>query len=91
MQCVCVCVLPGEAPQYEAQATVGVQADGYLTGRVQLALQLDGATQSTGGSMGHLNTHTHTHRLKGGFPSIRFNLRVDVSASLWDSPEGPAP
>lgn len=52
-------VLPGEAPQYEAQTTVGVQADGDLTGGIELTLQLDGATQSTDGCMGHLiNTHT---------------------------------
>ena len=47
-------LLPAEAPESEAQATVGVQTDGNLPGGVQLTLELNGATQGTGGSMGHL-------------------------------------
>lgn len=46
---------PAEAPEDEAQAAVGVQADGHLPGRVQLALQLDGAAEGTGGCVRHLN------------------------------------
>lgn len=46
--------LPAQAPESEAKAAVGVQADGNLPRRVQLTLQLDGATQGTGGSMRHL-------------------------------------
>ena len=51
---LCVCRLPGETPQDKAQAAVGVQADCYLARGVELTLELDGATQGTGGSMGHL-------------------------------------
>ena len=46
--------LPAQAPESKAQAAVGVQADGYLPGWVQLTLQFNGATQGTGGSMRHL-------------------------------------
>lgn len=42
---------PAETPQGEAEATVGVEADGDLPGRVQLTLQLDGAAQGAGGRM----------------------------------------
>ena len=45
---------PAETPQGEAEATVGVEADGDLPGRVQLTLQLDGAAQGAGGRMRHL-------------------------------------
>ena len=54
----CVCLLPGEAPQDKAQAAVWVEADGYLARRVELTLELDGATQSADGHMGHLMKHT---------------------------------
>lgn len=40
---------PAQTPQSEAEATVGVEADGDLPGGVQLALQLYGAAQGTGG------------------------------------------
>ena len=46
--------LPAQAPEGEAQAAVGVQADGDLAGGVELTLQLDGAAQGTGSSVGHL-------------------------------------
>jgi len=50
------CLLPAEAPE----STVGVQTDGDLPGGVELTLQLDGPTQGTGGSVGHLEgTATH--------------------------------
>ena len=57
-------MLPGEAPQDEAQATVRVQADGYLARGVELTLQLNGAAQSTDCSMRHLtgNRHKHCHQ-----------------------------
>lgn len=58
--CVRVFVLPGEAPQDKAQATVRVQADGYLARGVELTLQLNGAAQSTDCRMGHLTRHTQT-------------------------------
>lgn len=48
---------PAEAPEHEAQAAVRVQADGHLSGGVQLALQLDGAAEGTGGCVRHLNTN----------------------------------
>lgn len=55
--------LPAQTPEGEAQAAVGVQADGDLPGRVELALQLDGATQGTGGSVRHLEeTRTTRHQ-----------------------------
>lgn len=47
-------VLPAQAPESQAQAAVWVQADGDLPGGVELTLQLDGATQGTGGSVRHL-------------------------------------
>lgn len=52
---VCLFFTPAEAPEDEAQAAVGVQADGHLPRRVQLALQLDGAAEGTGGCVRHLN------------------------------------
>ena len=55
---VCVCWLPGETPQDKAQATVGVQADCNLARRVELTLELDGATESADGGVGHLRKHT---------------------------------
>lgn len=53
--------LPGEAPQDEAQATVGVQADGYLAWWVKLTLQLNGAAESADGCMRHLK-RTQRHK-----------------------------
>lgn len=50
------CLLPGEAPLYEAQAAVGVQTDRHLTGGVQLTLQLDRTAEGTGGSVRHLHS-----------------------------------
>lgn len=41
------CVLPREAPEDKAKAAVGVEADGYLSGGVELTLKLNRATQST--------------------------------------------
>lgn len=52
---------PAKAPEDEAQAAVRVQAEGHLSGRVQLALQLDGAAEGTGGGVRHLS------RSKGAF------------------------
>lgn len=49
---------PCEAPQNKPQTAVGVQADGYLAGRVQFTLQLYGATQCTDGCMRYLE-ETH--------------------------------
>lgn len=46
--------LPGEAPQDEAQATVWVQADGYLAWGVEFTLQFNGAAQSADRSVRHL-------------------------------------
>lgn len=45
---------PAKAPEDEAQAAVGVQADGDLSGWVELTLQLDGAAEGTGGGVRHL-------------------------------------
>lgn len=45
---------PAKAPEDEAQATVWVEADGHLSGRVKLTLQLDGAAEGTGGCVRHL-------------------------------------
>lgn len=55
--------LPAQAPESEAQATVRVQADGDLSGGVELTLQFYGATQGTGGSVRHLEEieYTETH------------------------------
>lgn len=51
---VCWEPLPAQAPESKAQAAVRVQTDGDLPGWVELTLQLNGATQGTGGSMRHL-------------------------------------
>lgn len=59
-------VLPAEAPEGEAQATVGVQTEGDLSGGVELTLELYGTAQGTGGSMRHLEeTIKHTPSPKG--------------------------
>lgn len=58
---------PAETPEGKAQATVGVQADGDLSRRVQLTLQLNRATQGTGGSMGHLR---QTHGVRNVSPTF---------------------
>ena len=47
-------VLPAQAPEGKAQATVGVQAEGNLSGGVELTLEFYGAAQGAGGSMRHL-------------------------------------
>lgn len=52
-------VLPAQAPEGEAQATVWVQTEGDLAGGVELTLEFDGAAQGTGGSMRHLEKMTH--------------------------------
>lgn len=45
---------PAETPEDEAEATVRVQADGHLSGRVQLTLQLHRAAEGSNCIMGHL-------------------------------------
>lgn len=45
---------PAQTPQGEAEAAVGVEADGDLPRGVQLTLQLYGAAQGTGGRVRHL-------------------------------------
>lgn len=58
---VCVSASPAQAPEGEAQAAVRVQAEGDLSGGVELTLQFYGATQGTGSSVGHLEeTIQHT-------------------------------
>ena len=57
---LCVCRLPGETPQDKAQAAVGVQADCYLARGVELTLELDGATESADGRVGHLRKRTES-------------------------------
>lgn len=49
---------PCEAPQNKTQTAVGIQADGYLAGRVEFTLQLYGATQCTDCCMRYLQ-HKH--------------------------------
>lgn len=54
-------VWPAKAPEDEAQAAVRVEADGDLSGRVKLTLQLDGAAEGTGGCVRHLNSSSNGH------------------------------
>lgn len=56
-----VFVWPAKAPEDEAQAAVRVEADGDLSGRVKLTLQLDGAAEGTGGCVRHLNSSSNGH------------------------------
>lgn len=43
---VCIHLLPRKAPEHKTKSTVGVEADGDLTGGVQLTLKLYRAAQS---------------------------------------------
>lgn len=72
-------VLPAQAPEGEAQATVGVQTEGNLSGGVELTLEFYGTAQGTGGSMRHLEEIIqHT-------PSSDHQLTLISSGSAADS------
>lgn len=70
--------LPCEAPQNKTQTAVGIQADGYLAGRVEFALQLYGATQCTDSCMRYLE-QTHP---KGAQQLVTVSTRHMISNKI---------
>ena len=57
-------MLPAQAPHDEAESAVGVEAESHVSGGVEFALELLGATQSRGGSVRHLKSQTPRNKPK---------------------------
>lgn len=77
-------VWPAKAPEDEAQAAVRVEADGDLSGRVKLTLQLDGAAEGTGGCVRHLNSSSNSHNTHTQYLDLQREMRrFPFSFSTW--------
>lgn len=68
---------PAKAPEDKAQAAVWVQADGNLSGRVKLTLQLDGAAEGTGGCVRHLQETDRENLI------LKSRAWISSSSSYW--------